>query len=123
MIPGEDENATGNTVLDEVYSAVNTYWIEQVTGQIVAAEFTESSTFDLFGETRLVKAKYSGTTGDPERADGIAALANEVKSQAEKMKILGWTFALVLGFLGVVLVLAGLLLLLWRGSKQDAGAT
>lgn len=115
LVPGEDEEAGGSTVLDEMYSVVNTYWIEPVTGQIVAGESAEDSTFELNGETKLIKAKYTVTSGTQDGADDIAA-------QAAPVRLLGWVSALVLGFLGVTLVLVGLLLLL-RGGKQDAGAS
>jgi len=112
-IPGEDKKAEGNTVLDEMYSVVSTYWVDPVTGQIVAGESTEDSTFDLNGETKLVKAKYTGTNGTQEGADDIAALANQVK-------MVGTTAPLVLGVLGVVLLVVGLLLL--RGGNKNAGS-
>ena len=112
-LPGEDEDAEGSTVLAEMYSVVSTYWIEPVTGQIVAGESTEDSTFDLDGEPVLTKAKYTGTNGTQEGADDIAALAGTVT-------LLGTTAPLVLGVLGIVLIVIGLLLL--RGGKDDEGA-
>ena len=112
-LPGEDEDAEGSTVLAEMYSVVSTYWIEPVTGQIVAGESTEDSTFDLDGEPVLTKAKYTGTNGTQEGADDIAALAGTVT-------LLGTTAPLVLGVLGIVLIVIGLLLL--RGGKGDEGA-
>ena len=108
-LPGEDEDAEGSTVLAEMYSVVSTYWIEPVTGQIVAGESTEDSTFDLDGEPVLTKA-YTGTNGTQEGADDIAALAGTVT-------LLGTTAPLVLGVLGIVLIVIGLLLL--RGGKDD----
>ncbi len=112
-IPGEDEDAEGNTVLDEMYSVVTSYWVDPVTGQIVAGESTEDSTFDLDGETKLVKAKYTGTNGTQEGADDIAALASQVK-------MVGTTAPLVFGVLGLVFLVIGLLLL--RGGNRDTAA-
>ncbi|HQR78874.1 MAG TPA: DUF3068 domain-containing protein [Actinomycetota bacterium] len=112
-LPGAKKNAEGNTELDEMYSVVNTYWIEPVTGQIVAGESTENSTFDLDGEQQLVKAIYTGTNGTQEGADDIAAQANQIK-------MVGTTAPLVLGILGIVLLVIGLLLL--RGGKESAAA-
>ncbi len=89
-----------------------TYWVDPVTGQIVAGESTENTTFDLDGEQKLVKAIYTGTNGTQESADDIAALANQVK-------LIGSTLPLVLGVLGIVLLVVGLLML--RGGKQDSG--
>ena len=108
-LPDAGKNAEGNTVLDEMYSVVNTYWIEPNTGQIVAGESTENSTYDLDGETQLVKAKYTGTNGTQEGADTIAADANQIK-------MVGSTAPLVLGILGIVLLVIGLLLL--RGGNK-----
>ena len=110
-LPGEKKNAEGNTVLAEMYSVVTTYWVDPVTGQIVAGESTEDSTFDLDGEVKLVKAKYTGTNGTQEGADDIAALASQVT-------LLGSTLPLVLIVLGIVLLVIGLLLL--RGGKSEA---
>lgn len=112
-LPDAKKNAEGNTELDEMYSVVNTYWIEPVTGQIVAGESTENSTFDLDGEQQLVKAIYTGTNGTQEGADDIAALAGQVK-------LIGSTLPLVLGVVGIVLLVVGLLLL--RGGNQTATA-
>ena len=111
-VPGEDKDAEGNTVLDEMYSVVSTYWIEPVTGQIVAGESTENTTYDLDGEQKLVKAIYTGTNGTQEGADDIAALAGLVT-------MIGSTLPLVLLVLGLVLLVIGLLLL--RGGNKDAG--
>ena len=113
-VPGEGKNAEGNTVLDEMYSVTSTYWVDPVTGQIVAGESTENSTFDLDGEPKLVKAIYTGTNGTPEGAEDIAALANQVK-------LLGSTLPLVLLVLGLVFLVIGLLLL--RGGNKDSGTT
>ena len=113
-VPGEGKNAEGNTVLDEMYSVTSTYWVDPVTGQIVAGESTENSTFDLDGEPKLVKAIYTGTNGTQEGADDIAALANQVK-------LLGSTLPLVLLVLGLVFLVIGLLLL--RGGNKDSGTT
>lgn len=110
-IPGEGEDAEGNTVLAEMYSVESTYWISPVTGQIVAGESTEDSTFDLDGEPVLTKAKYTGTNGTQEAADDIASLAGQVT-------LLGSTAPLVLGLLGIVLLVIGLLLL--RGGSKPA---
>lgn len=112
-LPDAKKNAEGNTELDEMYSVVNTYWIEPVTGQIVAGESTENTTFDLDGEQQLVKAIYTGTNGTQEGADDIAALAGQVK-------LIGSTLPLVLGVVGIVLLVVGLLLL--RGGNQTATA-
>lgn len=110
-IPGEKKNAEGSTVLAEMYSVENTYWVSPVTGQIVAGESTEDSTFDLDGEPVLTKAKYTGTNGTQEAADDIAALAGQVT-------LLSSTGPLVLLVLGLVLGAIGLLLL--RGGSKPA---
>jgi hypothetical protein len=113
-IPGEDEDAEGSTVLDEVYSADSTYWINPVTGQIVAGESVVNTTFDLDGEQKLVKAIYTGTNGTQEGADDIAALAGTIT-------LIGTTLPLVLLVLGIVLLVIGLLLLR-GGNKQETAA-
>ncbi len=113
-IPGEDEDAEGNTVLAEMYSVVSTYWVDPVTGQIVAGESTEDTTFDLDGEPVLTKANYTGTNGTQESADDIAALAGQVT-------LLGSTAPLVLIVLGIVLLVIGLLMLRGGKSESDSG--
>ena len=67
-------------------------------------------TFDLDGEQKLTKAKYTGTNGMQEGADDIAGWP-------ELVTLLGTTAPLVLGVLGIVLIVIGLLLL--RGGKGD----
>lgn len=115
-LPGEKKNAEGNTVLDEMYSVVNTYWIDPVTGQIVAGEAAENRTLDLDGETKLILVKYTGTNGTQENADDIAALANQVK-------LIGTTLPLVLGVLGIVLLVVGLLMLRGGRNESDGGGS
>ncbi len=108
-VPGESKNAEGNTVLDEMYSAKSTYWMEPLTGQVIQGTTTEFTTYDLDGEQKLVKADYTGTSGSQEAADDAAALANLVK-------LIGTTLPLVFGILGIVLIVVGLLLT--RGAKK-----
>jgi hypothetical protein len=110
-VPGAKKNAKGNETLAEMYSVESTYWIDPVTGQIVAGESAENSTFDLDGEPKLTKAKYVGSSGNQEGADDIAALANQVK-------LIGTTLPLILGVLGIVFLVIGLLLL--RGGKSES---
>ncbi|MEZ5157381.1 MAG: DUF3068 domain-containing protein [Candidatus Nanopelagicales bacterium] len=113
-LPDEKASAEGNTVLDEMYSVVNTYWVDPVTGQIVAGESTEDSTFDLDGVVQLVKAKYTGTNGTQEGADDIAAQANQIK-------MVGSTAPLVLLVLGIILLVIGLLMLRGGNESEDTG--
>lgn len=113
-IPGASKQAEGSVVLDEMYSAKSTYWMEPLTGQIIQGTTSEFSTYDLDGEQKLVKADYTGTSGNQEAADEAAALANTVK-------LIGTTLPLVFGILGIVLIVVGLLLA--RGGKDDEGAT
>lgn len=109
-IPGEDKDAEGNTILDEMYSSKSTYWMEPVTGQIIQGESSEFTTYDFEGEQKLVKADYTGTSGNQESADDAASLANLVK-------LIGTTLPLVFGILGIVLIVVGLLLA--RGGNKD----
>jgi hypothetical protein len=111
-IPGEGKNAEGNTILDEMYSVKSTYWMDPVTGQVVKGESSEFTTYDLDGEQKLVKADYTGVSGDQEGADDIAALASQVK-------LIGSTLPLVFAVLGIVFIVVGLLLA--RGGKKDEG--
>jgi Porin PorA len=114
-LPGAKKSVTGNTILTENYGFTTTYWVDPVTGQIVAGESVVDNTLDRptgIGPG-LVKAKYTGTTGNQESADDIAALASQVT-------LLGSTLPLVLGVLGIVLLVVGLLML--RGGKQDSGS-
>lgn len=113
-VPGEGKNAEGNTVLDEMYSVKSTYWMDPVTGQVVKGESSEFTTYDLDGEQKLVKADYTGVSGNQEAADDIAALAGQVK-------LIGSTLPLVFGILGIVLAVIGFLLA--RGGKKDDGGT
>ena len=113
-VPGEKKNAEGNTILDEMYSSKSTYWMDPVTGQIVKGESSEFTTYDLDGEQKLVKADYTGVSGNQESADDIAELAGLVT-------LIGTTLPLVFGVLGIVLIVIGLLLL--RGGKKEAGST
>lgn len=113
-VPGEKKNAEGNTILDEMYSSKSTYWMDPVTGQIVKGESSEFTTFDLDGEQKLVKADYTGVSGNQESADDIAELAGLVT-------LIGTTLPLVFGVLGIVLIVIGLLLL--RGGKKETGST
>ncbi len=113
-IPGEGKNAEGNTVLDEMYSVKSTYWMDPVTGHVVKGESSEFTTYDLDGEQKLVKADYTGVSGNQEAADDIAALAGQVK-------LIGSTLPLVFGILGIVLAVIGFLLA--RGGKKDDGGT
>jgi hypothetical protein len=110
-LPGAKKKAEGNSTLSEMYSVESTYFIEPVTGQIVAGESSEYTTYDLDGEPKLVKADYTGTSGTQESADDIAALAGQVT-------LIGTTLPLILGVLGIVLLVIGLLLL--RGGKSEA---
>ena len=109
-VPGESKKAEGNTILDEMYSSKSTYWMEPLTGQVIQGTTSEFTTYDLDGEQKLVKADYTGTSGNQEAADDAASLANLVK-------MIGTTLPLVFGILGIVLIVIGLLLA--RGGKKD----
>ncbi len=113
-IPGEDKDAEGSTVLDEMYSSKSTYWMEPVTGQIIQGESSEFTTYDLDGEQKLVKADYTGKSGNQESADDAAALAGLVT-------MIGTTLPLVFAILGIVLIVIGLLLSR-GGDKKDGDA-
>lgn len=111
-LPGEKKSVTGNTMLDEMYSSKSTYWMEPLTGQIIKGESSEYTTFDKDGVEQLVKADYTGVSGNQEAADEAAALAGLVK-------LMGSTLPLVLLVLGAILAIVGLLLL--RGGKGSGG--
>lgn len=113
-IPGEDPDAEGSTELAEMYSSKSTYWMEPLTGQIIQGTTSEFTTYDADGEQKLVKADYTGTSGNQESADDAASLANLVK-------LIGTTLPLVFGILGIVLIVIGLLLA--REPKNDGGGT
>ena len=112
-LPGEGKNVQGNTKLDEMYSSKSTYWMEPLTGQIIKGESSEYTTFnDKNGKEQLVKADYTGVSGNQEAASESAALAGLVK-------LLGSTLPIALAILGIILIVIGALLLRGGKGKDD----
>lgn len=107
-----------DVALYQFYGANNTYLVEPTTGQIVDATITSTSTLRLAGgSTDVLTVAELTATGT-----NVPATVASIKSTLSSLNTYGVVLPIILGIVGVVLVVAGIVLLVLISRRNKAAA-
>ena len=110
-LPGQ-----GSVTLTEYYTATNTYWVDPVTGTVLAVSQTDRVALeDSTGTARLVALQGQVVTNPQSNQ----AQVNTARSGQNKIKLIQDIGPLVLVILGIALVVVGIMLLVRERDEEE----